>query len=216
MPRRMLVTGLLAVALVVVLAACGSSASSPSGAAASPEASVAPSTAATPSPAGNSTEPSEALASLGIPSFALPSGAKDLEALLPGTICGATAIKFSMGGADFAASGSTPEFEKALQELGKTAADVSFAAAAGGSTGCTAGIFRVNGVEAARFSQVYLAAGQEAEGNPYTQTTVNGKDVYSITTSDAATQYVYFNGDAVLFVQAKTADDAASILQDMP
>lgn len=216
MPRRMLVTGLLAVALIVVLAACSSAASSPSGGAASPAASVAASTAPSAAPAGNSSEPSVALPSLDIPSFALPSGAKDLEALLPNTICGATATKFSMGGADFAAAGSTPEFEKALQELGKTAADVSFAAAAGGGTGCTAGIFRVNGVEAARFSQVYLAAGSEAEGNPYTATNVNGKDVYSITTSGDATQYVYFNGDAVLFVQAKTADEAASILKDMP
>ena len=216
MPRRMLVTGFLAVALIVVLAACGSAASSQSGGAANPEASVAASTAATPAPAGNSSEPSVALPSLSVPSFALPSGAKDLEALLPSTICGETATKFSMGGAGFAASGSTPEFEKALQELGKSAADVSFAAAAGAGTGCTAGVFRVNGVDAARFSQVYLAAGQEAEGNPYTQTNVDGRDVYSITTSDEATQYIYFNGDAVLFVQAKTADEAASILKDMP
>jgi hypothetical protein len=172
---------------------------------------------ATASPAAADTpEPSEALPSISIPSFALPSGAKDLEALLPDTMCGADATKFSMGGAEFAAAGSTPEFESALSALGKSASDVSFAAAAGGATGCTAGIFRVNGVDAGRFSQVYLDAAGESAGNPYTQTTVNGKSVYSVTTGAGSTQYVYFNGDAVLFVQANTADDAASVLKDMP
>jgi hypothetical protein len=216
---RSIIPALVASALVAVAWGCGSSTSSIPSTSAAVVASVAPSEAASVAPASvepSAPEASQSEPSFAIPSFALPSSAKDLEALLPNTICGTTAIKLSMSGNDFATGGSSPEFDKALQTLGKTAKDVSFAAAAGASTGCTAGIFRVNGVEATKFAQVFLQAAQDESGNPYKEETVGGKSVYTVTTSDSETQYIYFNGDAVLFAQAKTAAEAASILKDMP
>jgi hypothetical protein len=208
MARRTRV-GALASAALLILWGCGGAASpTPQGSTAASQAapSVAPSIAE-PSAAASVGEPS-----LAIPSLTLPSEAKDLEALLPNTICGETAQKASLSGASFTATGSE-EFKAALAALGKQASDVAFAFAFV-QAGCGAGIFRINGVDQARLSQAFLAEEQKS-GTTYTQGSVGGKSVY-ITEQGTGKQYVYFAGDAVIFAQAKDDATAAPILQALP
>ncbi len=214
------------VGLVVVLWGCGAAATPipATSAAASIAPSTAPSTAestgsssepstAEASAEASAAEPSTAEASFAIPSFVLPSAAKDLEALLPNTICGAQAIKGSMTGAQFMTAG-TAEFQRVLTALGKQPSDVAFAIA-GSTGGCTAGIFRIKGVDSAVLEAAFLSEEQK-QGKAYTKSTVGGKSVYSETATGATVMYVYFAGDAAIFVQAKDAASAAQILQQLP
>jgi hypothetical protein len=200
--------------LLVTLSGCGSATPQASVAAAAPSqaASVAPSVAP-PSAEASVAAPSEGASSFAIPSFALPSQAKDLEALLPNTLCGAAATKASMTGASFAQSGQS-QFLDALKAIGKTAADVAFAIAIAPGNGCTAGIFRVAGADPNLLKSALLAS-ESQSGQTATQSTVGGKDVY-VTSGGSATTYVYFHGDAVIFAGAKTETDAAGILQALP
>jgi hypothetical protein len=214
MTPRSLAIGLTAFALIGALAGCNAAAPGSSAGATSSPGAASPAGSAAPTASTAATATESALPSFALPSFQLPSGAKELEALLPAQMCGGTSIKFSMSGAQFAAT-ADKEFTKTLSDLGKSPSDVSFAAAAAPTGNCSAGIFRIQGVDQARLQEVFLAASQQ-EGSTFTQASVSGKNVYVITTSDSETQYVYFNGDAVLFAQAKTQADAASILADLP
>ena len=93
-----------AIVLVFALAGCSGGASpSPS----SSEAAALPSAAAPSVAAPSATESSVAAASEPVPGFSLPSEVKDLEALLPSTMCGKTSTKASVTGAAFAQSGQS-------------------------------------------------------------------------------------------------------------
>jgi hypothetical protein len=189
----------------------GSAATSPSTAAAQPS-TVA--SQAEPSAAESSAaEPSSAAASFVIPSFALPSGAKDLEALLPATLCGETALKASMSGDQFMATADAT-FKAILGSLGKQASDVSFAIAGAATSGCSAGIFRIAGVDQNLLQQTFVAEEQKT-GATVSQGSVGGKSVY-ISAQSGGKEYVYFKGDAVIFAQAKDETAAAGILQQLP
>ena len=216
MGTRRIFGTLLAGALVASLWACSSSTTaSPSAAAVQPSsaATAEPSVAAPSVPEASQPAPSQAEASFAIPSFVLPSGAKDLEALLPDQLCGGKAVKLSMTGDQFATSSNT-EFKAALAAVGKSVSDVSFAIAGDPTYSCTAGIFRVKGVDQNVLQQALLAEEQK-KGTPYTQASVGGKNVY-VTDSGNGKQYVYFSGDAAIFASAKTESDAAGILQKLP
>jgi hypothetical protein len=212
MTRLGLVGAIASGVLLVTLSGCGGTATPQGSVAAAPPSQPAPSVAP-PSAAASVAAPSEGAPSFAIPSFVLPSEAKDLEALLPNTLCGATATKASMTGASFAQSGQS-EFLDALKAVGKTAADVAFAIAVAPGNGCTAGIFRVAGADPNLLKSAMLAS-QSQSGQAATQSTVGGKDVY-VTAGASATTYVYFHGDAVIFAGAKTETDAAGILQALP
>ena len=214
MARRALVA-IASSALVIVLWGCGGAASpNPSVAAAS---NPAPSTAESvppPSVEAPSTEPSTAGASLAIPSFSLPSEAKDLEALLPDTMCGGKSTKASVSGAGLGASAGA-EFLAGLAALGKSPSDVSFAFAFA-EGGCGAGIFRVAGVDQNTLQTAMIAAVQK-EGTTFTQSSVGGKSVFvGADASGGAKQYVYFHGDAMIFATADDDAKAAQILQSLP
>ncbi len=200
--------------MLVTLSGCGGAATpSPQASAVALAPSQAAQSVAPPSAAASVAAPSQGAPSIAIPSFSLPSEAKDLEALLPDTLCGAKAIKASMTGASFAQSGQS-EFLDAIKAVGKTPADVAFAIAVGPSNNCTAGILRIAGVDANLLKTSMLAA-QSKSGETTTQSTVGGKEVY-VTAGASATTYVYFHGDAVIFAGAKTETDAAGILQALP
>jgi len=199
--------------LVVALAGCGGAASpAPQGSSVAAAPSQAASSVA-PSAAESVASASQPASSQAVPSFTLPSEAKDLEALLPATLCGAPATKASLTGASFAQSGQS-QFLDALKAIGKTAADVAFAIAVGPGNGCTAGIFRVAGADPNLLKSAMLAS-QAQSGQAATQQSVGGKDVF-VTAGANATTYVYFHGDAVIFAGAKTETDAATILQALP
>jgi hypothetical protein len=215
MGTRWIVGALATGALLATLTGCSSAAASPSPAAAGSQAATASESAAAPSAAESSApEPSSAAASFAIPSFTLPSGAKDLEALLPAKLCGETAIKLSMSGAQFTSS-ADPTFKAILQALGKQASDVSFAIADAPTSGCTAGIFRISGVDQNLLQQAFLTEEQKAGVTP-TQATVGGKSVFIATQSSGSNEYIYFKGDAAIFAHGKDEASAASILQQLP
>ena len=211
--RRFLATG----ALVAVLWGCGGQAAG-SPAAATSQSSAAQSSAASSAAVASDAAPSSAASSdaapsFAIPSFELPSGAKDLEALLPDTLCGVKAVKLSMSGAQFSAT-ADKEFLATLQALGKQPSDVAFAVA--GSQTCSAGIFRIAGVDSSLFKTTFLAEEQKT-GSAYTQGSVGGRDVFiGAASGGGGKQYVYFKGDAAIFVQATKDADAASILATLP
>jgi hypothetical protein len=209
---RRAVVAIASSALVIVLWGCGGAASP------NPSVAAAPSTAesaAPPSVPAPSTEASTAPGeSLDLPSFSLPSEAKDLEALLPDTMCGGKSTKASVSGAGLGASAGA-EFVAGLAALGKTAADVSFAFAFS-EAGCGAGIFRVAGVDQNTLQTAMIAAVQK-EGTTFTQSSVGGKSVFVGTdTSGVGKQYVYFHGDAMIFATATDDAKAAQILQSLP
>jgi len=209
--RRTTVASVVSGALVVVLWGCGAAATPiPSAAAPSQAAPSAQASAAEPSTEA-STEASQAQPSFAVPS--LPSEAKDLEALLPNSLCGAAATKTSLSGTSFAAT-AQPEFKAALSALGKQPSDVAFAIAFSAS-GCGAGIFRIAGVDQATLQQTFLAE-QQKSGTTYTQGSVGGKNVYIADEGSTGKQYLYFTGDAVIFASAKDDATAATILQALP
>ena len=218
MTRLTVVGALASGALAVLLSACGGAATpTPAGSAVAVVPSQAAPSAEAPSSAPSVAEPSAAESlgaqpSFAIPSFTLPSQAKDLEALLPDTMCGVKATKTSMSGATFAAT-ADPSFQAALASLGKQPSDVAFAFAFTQAS-CGAGIFRISGVDQGALKQALLAAEQK-QGTTYTQSTVGGKNVY-VSANGAGKQYVYFAGDAVIFAQAKDEASAAGILQQLP
>ncbi|HEY8437916.1 MAG TPA: hypothetical protein VIK65_04815 [Candidatus Limnocylindrales bacterium] len=220
MARRSTGAALIAGALVFVLYGCGAAATpipsagtaaSPAAASAAAESapgSAAPSTAAAPSEAASSPE----LPSFAIPS--LPSEAKDLEALLPSTLCGAAATKASITGATLSQT-VDKTFLDTLSALGKSVNDVSFALAISTSTSCGAGIFRIAGVDPGALQSTMIAQEQKS-GEAFTQGNLAGKAVFISSGSGAGKQYVYFHGDAVIFAQAPDDTKAASILQQLP
>jgi hypothetical protein len=212
MTRLTLAGALASGAMVIALSGCGGAATPlPAGSAVAVVPSQGAPSVAAPSEEP-STEPSAGEPSIAIPSFTLPSEAKDLEALLPDTLCGAKTTKASMSGASFAAT-ADESFKATLATLGKQASDVAFAFAFTTSD-CGAGIFRINGVDQNALKQALLDAEQKS-GDTFTQSSVGGKDVY-VTDSGAGKQYVYFAGDAVIFAQAKDEATAATILQQLP
>ena len=220
MRHRLLGSGVLTAIMIAVVACGGGGASTaPSEAASSApssEPTVAP-TSAAPSAASEapSEAPSASASEAAIPSFAFPSTDKELEALLPDTLCGAKVQKLSMGGQAFAAN-SDPSFVAILKSIGKSPADVSLAIAAPLSTTakCTAGIFRIKGADGGALKDAFLAQATK-EGNTYTVSSISGKDVYSDPTSDSI-GYAYFKGDAIIFASADSAKDAASVIAVLP
>jgi hypothetical protein len=212
MGTRRIIGALATGALLVTMWGCGgSAASSPSTAAAQP--STAASQPAPSAAESSAAGPSSAEASFAIPSFVLPSGAKDLEALLPATLCGETALKASMSGDQFMTTADAT-FKGILASLGKQASDVSFAIAGAAASGCSAGIFRIAGVDQNLLQQTFVAEEQKT-GATVSQGSVGGKSVY-ISTQSGGKEYVYFKGDAVIFAQAKDEASAAGILQQLP
>jgi hypothetical protein len=212
---RRTVAAIAAGSLLITLWGCGASATPiPSAAAQSATAASEAPASVEPSTAPASTEPSAAAASEAAPGFSLPSEAKDLEALLPNTLCGAAAQKASVSGSSIGSTAG-PEFTAALSALGKSVSDVTFALAFSAS-GCGAGIFRIAGVDQSALQTAMLASVQKS-GESYTQANVGGKDVYvSASSSGSGKQYVYFKGDAVIFASAPDDTKAAGVLQSLP
>jgi hypothetical protein len=215
--RRLSTTLAFAGVALLALSACsGGTAASPGASTAASGSPAASAPADTPTPSVAVASPStdgSAFPSLAIPSFAFPSEDKELEALLPSTMCGADTVKFSMSGATFEAS-ADPEFRAILDELGKTPNDVSLAIAGGMTAdGCGAGIFRIKGADANRFKDVFLSEAAK-EGTTYQEKSVAGKSV--LVGDGTEFQYAYFKGDALLFVTAPDETKAIEILQALP
>jgi hypothetical protein len=193
--------------LAITVAACSSGAAS-STPTPIPTASPTPTVAATSS------------ASAG-PSLDLPRNAKELEALLPDSIGGATLTKFSMKGSDFIQQGQVdPQLKSWLDSLGKSLDDVSVAYAFDITGASQTGIFafRVNGVDHTTLLNGLKTAMEQgsSEATNWTSTNIGGKSGVFAGTSDSGTTYLYGTADLVFFVVAKDKTTAADALSQLP
>jgi hypothetical protein len=207
--RRHLFTPLAALAVLsIMVGACGGSATAaPSAAAPSAAPSVPPSPEASASPAASAA----ADASGALPSIGIPHQDPALEALLPTTFGGVTLQKLSVKGAQLL--GQDPTFQKAVTDLGLTAADVSLASAEGAAVQFVA--IRFAGADSGKLLQVFQAASQQ-QGGVVTSVNVGGKDVIKTQDKSGNLSYFYVRNDVVLGVSAKSDAEAAPALQVFP
>jgi hypothetical protein len=221
MRSRIASLGLSTIALIAVVGCSGSSggsaapavsASAPSSAETS--ASTAPSTSAG---APSEAAASEPAASAPITQYTFPSEAKELEALIPGTICGATVQKLSLKGKDvFSADNEAAAgIEAVLNSVGKTTDDVSAAAAfpLAADSECSVIIIRVDGANEGQMTDL-LKAEAAKENQTFTETTLGGKTVYQ----DDPTKfgYTYIKGDGVIILTAGSKKDAEELIAQLP
>ena len=193
--------------LTVVLAACSSS----GGATPSP----------TPSPTPVPTPSAGASASGALPSFNLPSNAKELEALLPDTLGGAKVTKASMKGSDFVnSSSSNAELKAWLDSVGKSLNDVSaaFGFVASGTSSSAVFAFRVAGVDNGKLIDEFKKS-SDTSGPAMTWTSANvgGKNVQKATdSSQNATVYLYGSADLMFIVETNDPAIAQEALSHLP
>lgn len=193
--------------LAVVAAACGGG-----GASSSPTPSAPASSASSGPASSGGAEPS------------LPSGAEDLEALIPDEVGGVTLQKLSMRGDEFANSGSaSAEAEEFLRTLGVSPDDVSVAVGFGISTETDSGVavfvFRAEGADSGRLLQTFKDATDAERETPLQWEAVNvgGKQVERATDPQQNNSvYLYVTGDLLVFVATTSEDDAADVLGGMP
>ena len=210
---RRLVGPLAATAAIAILvAACGGSATPAPTATPTPAAaaSVAPSVAPSPEPSAAPSESAAAAASGALPSIALPNQDTNLEAVLPSTFGGVTFTKLSMKGEQFLSQSSNADFNKAMTDLGLTAADVSVAVAADmtGKSGVTFIAIRFAGADSGKLSQVFQAASQ-ASGDVVTSANLGGKDVLKAKSTNGDLSYFYVKNNTILGVSGPKDDATA-------
>lgn len=178
--------------LAILVWACGGGTATPG--ATSPGGSTA--APVTQAPAG--TNPGEP--SMVLPSFDLPSGDEELEALLPDDIAGETVQKFSMTGDTFMGGAGNPEVAAVLDQFNKTAGDLSVAF--GGTEAVALIAYRLKGVEGSEFFNAFLGAAGEDGAVTVTDAAYGGKAVKKVVSSsaDIGTVYVYTAGDVMFIV----------------
>lgn len=200
----------VAALLILLLAACGSSSPSPTPSASLPGES--PGSSAPSDGAGESAGPS------------LPSGAAELEALIPDEVGGVTLQKLSMRGTEFANSGSaTEEAQDFLRRLGVDTEDVSvavgFGASPDGAATVAVFIFKAEGADSGRLLETFKAAMDAEQQQPleWESVTVGGKQVErAIAPSNNGQVNIYVAGDTLYFVATSREEDAAEILGGLP
>jgi hypothetical protein len=152
-----------------------------------------------------------------LPSLAIPSVSVStdpaLAAMLPETLCGTAAVKTSFAGDTFGSS-TDAEFQAFVQALGKTPADVSFAAAIGGTTGCTVSILKVNGADATQLRDKFTAE-MAKDGNTTTEKSLGGKTILAGSGTNSF-GYVYFKDDMVFIFTAPDDAKATEIATALP
>ena len=152
-----------------------------------------------------------------IPAISIGS-AKDLEALLPDTLCGQPAEKNSGSGTATlpGPSGSVDPFGGIVGALGGTGSLGAAVVEPKDSSTCkvSAGAFQITGIAPGMLNTLLtvMAAGS---GGDAKGATVGGTAVVKV--SDQETPlYVYAKGDIVFVVEAPTDDDAAPVLSALP
>jgi hypothetical protein len=212
---RLRIVGIAGV-LALMVAACSSGPASSPSASATPITSASQSTAPTVAPTASASESESAL-----PSFELPSNAKDLEALLPDELGGDTLQKFSMTGADFMTQGSdNEEFVDFLDRVGAQPQDISVAFAFA-ATDAQKGIFafRVKGADSDQLEEEFQKSFEtDTPGITWTSDVISGKQVHTATT-DADTgekTFLYVRDDIVFAVIASDDDTAVEAFSKLP
>jgi hypothetical protein len=206
--RERIITGTVAVLAAVAIAGCNG-ASTTSSATSGAAASEAPASSTGPSLLVPSLAIPSNLASA-LPSMALPSPDAALEAMLPNQLCGAEATKSSAAAGSFAQQNT--QVQGFLQSIGKTSADVSFAGEVGGTTGCSASIFKINGATATQMHDQFVSAVTQGSGSAPQEKSLGGKTVLAT----ASFGYVSFKDDMMLIFSAPDEAKAGEIAAALP
>jgi hypothetical protein len=177
--------------------------------------------AATPTPSPTPTPVPTPSTGQQLPSFSLPSNAKELEALIPDTLGGQKLTKASYKGSDFVNStNSNEEFKTWLNSVGKSLNDVSaaFGFAASGTSGSAVFAFRVQGVDNGRLIEAFKTSmGTTNSTMTWTSANVGGKSVQRSEDPDTKTAiYLYGTADLLFFVTTNDTKVAEEALQHLP
>ena len=146
-----------------------------------------------------------------VTAFAFPSDDKELEAVIPDKICGATAQKLSLKGKQ--ATGDDELWSGILQALGKSLSDVSAAAAFTTKPGCSVTIIKIKGADEGKLREPLKSEATKA-GITYTKVSVGGKDVF--TSNPAKFGYSWIKGDGAIIITADSAKDAEELVSALP
>jgi len=207
-----------ALASLILVAACGGSATQAPGTTPAAEATQAPAVTEAPGPTQEATATQEPTETQEAPDVSLqPGAAADLEAKLPTEVNGVKFERTSFDGESFPAGlpiGDT-DMEGLLSENGKTVRDVKVAIATA-SDGASAGTFvmalQVEGVP----SDKMLAWAADTMGTGTDRTTVGGKEVYGAGAAGMAA-YVYVKDDIIFYVFGIGGTQIAeSLLEKLP
>jgi hypothetical protein len=194
-------------ALVIILAACGPTASSGSGEPSS-QASIAESPA--------SQAPAETPAN--------GNGGSELDAILPHEVDGiAIEYQFDSGAAAMGSEGVPPEAQAIFDRLGADVSDVSTAfgfavdsADPANPRIITIVAFRVAGADEGQLRQEFRAS-MEQEGNVFTEDNVGGKNVLAYRPEGAEEDsYLYVKSDIVFLAGAQPVELAVEVLSALP
>jgi hypothetical protein len=154
----------------------------------------------------------------------LPSGAEDLEALIPDTVGGVALQKLSMRGNEFTNSGSaSAAAEEFLRNLGVSSEDVSVAVGFGiapdSESGVAVFIFRAEGADSGRLLQAFKDATDAERETPleWESVTIGDKQVERASDPEQDNRvYLYVTGDLLAFVATTNEGDAADVLSGLP
>lgn len=201
-----------ATALVMVLAACGETAS-PSG---------SPSATATPEPTPS---PSEPVAGTDGAAPSLPSSVPELEALIPDEVAGLPLQKSSMRGEDFIDSQEADELTREfLRQIEVDPEDLAVAVGFGlnrdTGTGLGVLVFNAQGADPDALVRVFKETSDAERETPleWESVTVGGKEVERTTDPLQGDQVVHLYGhEDTLFLVSATSDEiAAEALEALP
>ncbi|MEX0625950.1 MAG: hypothetical protein WD402_05355 [Chloroflexota bacterium] len=192
--------------LAIVLIACTSAASSNAGEPSTDAAAAA----------------SEELAPDGGILPSLTEGAvADLEAWIPDAVAGVAMKKVSMRGNESLLEFDADVIGTLLQDLGVSENEVSLAIGVGYSATVNFSarmfVFRAAGVDSDRLAVAFKKATDSSRDTPldWTATTIDGKQVE--TAADGpATNYLYVDGDVLVFLVPSDQEIAAEIISGLP
>jgi hypothetical protein len=162
------------------------------------------------------------VASITSPSFTVDA---QLEAELPSAYQGVTLQKFSFSGTDLSTNqGQSQGIKDVLAlvaSLGKTPADLSFAAASDptGKVGLTFSGYRIKGADASSWAGAFYQLAQKAApGTTVSDAHLGGKAVTRIVTplAEGTVTYAWPDGDVLFLVHAANDAQAGPAIAVMP
>lgn len=207
-----------ALAALILVAACGGSATQSPGATQAPSATQAP--AATQAPTDTQAPNATETPGSSFEASFVPGAAGDLEALLPSDVNGVKFTKTSFTGESIPAGVpiGDSDLEKLLADNGKSLRDVRVAMASaadttGGSAGSLVMAIQIKGIDSGKLSAWALTSFGNSTGQ---KTTLGGKEVYGTSTPGMAA-YLYVKNDIVFYIVAiGTTNLAEGILSQLP
>ena len=211
-----------ALTVLILVGACGGSATQAPAASPSAAASPAPAASVAPDASAETTASEEASEAPSVaPAQSQGSGATgDLAATLPSTVNGVTFEKASIPGGIFPAGipigTGEDDFTKFLADNGKSLSDVNIAtatAAGSSSVGSVVMAIQVKGVASDKLLAMFMTnAGDMPQAN------VGGKQVFGAALPGLGGTYLYVHGDTIYYVLSMGSDAtmAEGILKQLP